>query len=386
VSVRSPSPSGTIQALQIIKPQLTEELTAHVGRKDVWRAPAFEVRSYRHLVEQVARLSYLNRNHLLFFRGQDKDYQSRADGSTLYPAIYRGDSLSEPEMDYRFAQLDAAAQSLVRLMEKHRVEGAKDVSRKRYIQWSVLQHYEVVATPLLDVTHSLRVACSFAQRVSSDPQCYIYVLALPYVMNRISINSEEDIVNVRLLSICPPSALRPYFQDGYMAGTPDVTARYEVKTELDFRNRLVAKFAIPRAKTFWDSGSTAMDRSELYPANDRMADLCREVQKTMQIEPSRGELGQFLVEWGLLEERLLGRARQITERNLSGREALNVLASSGRLPASLAEELHAIRRIRNTAAHRPTEVDVDTVSKALRRLRDVVKHLPERAVTHVAAF
>jgi hypothetical protein len=372
--------------LQIIKPQLTDELTAHMGRKDVWRAPAFEVRSYRHLVEQVARLSYLNRNHLLFFRGQDKDYQSRADGSTLYPAIYRGDSLSEPEMDYRFAQLDAAAQSLVRLMEKHRVEGAKDVSRKRYIQWSVLQHYEVVATPLLDVTHSLRVACSFAQRVSSDPQCYIYVLALPYVMNRISINSEEDIVNVRLLSICPPSALRPYFQDGYMAGTPDVTARYEVKTELDFRNRLVAKFAIPRAKTFWDSGSIAMDRSELYPANDRMADLCREVQKTMQIEPSRGELGQFLVEWGLLEERLLGRARQITERNLSGREALNVLASSGRLPASLAEELHAIRRVRNTAAHRPTEVDIEIVSKALRRLREVVKHLPERAVTQIAAF
>src|SRR5712691_7913772 len=99
----------------LLKPQLTDQLTRHTAKRDVWRAPAFEIRTYRQLVEQVAQLSYLNRNQLLFFRGQDKDFQSRADGSTLYPAIYRGDGLSEPEMDYRFAQLDAAARVLVKL-------------------------------------------------------------------------------------------------------------------------------------------------------------------------------------------------------------------------------------------------------------------------------
>src|SRR5205823_8222919 len=130
----------------------------------------------------------------------------------------------------------AAAQVLVRLFAKYTIEGARDVARKRYIQWSILQHYEVVATPLLDITQSLRVACSFAQRASRDPTCYVLVLGLPYATNRISINSEEDVVNIRLLSICPPAALRPYFQEGFMAGTPDVTSRYELKTELDFRN------------------------------------------------------------------------------------------------------------------------------------------------------
>lgn len=372
--------------MQLLKPQLTTELESHLRRRDVWRAPAFEIRTYRGLVEQVARLSYLNRTQLLFYRGQDKDFQSRSDGSTLYPAIYRGDALPEAEMEYRFAQLEAAAAALVRLLGENNIEGVKDVARKRYIQWSILQHYEVVATPLLDITHSLRVACSFAQRVSTDPTCYVYVLGLPYVTNRISINSEEDVVNIRLLSICPPSALRPYFQEGYMAGTPDVTSHYEVKTELDFRNRLIAKFAIPRAKTFWGRNLGKMNDDELYPPEDVMLAICKQVQQNMQILPARGDLGQFLLEWGLFEERLLGRARQITERNISAAQAINVLAKTGRLPASAAARLQAVRRIRNMAAHAPTEVSTEDIAIGLRELRELVSHVPARAVAANTSF
>ena len=60
---------------------------------------------------------------------------------------------------------------------------------------------------------------------------------LPYITNRISVNSEQDLVNVRLLSICPPDALRPYFQEGYLAGTDEVTTDYDSKDELDFTKR-----------------------------------------------------------------------------------------------------------------------------------------------------
>src|ERR1019366_4683269 len=143
--------------------------------------------------------------------------------------------------------------------------------------WSILQHYEVAETPLLDVTHSLRVACSFAQLASSDQTCYVYALGFPYPTNRISINSEEDLVNIRLLSICPPDALRPYFQEGYMAGTADVTTNFDNKTELEFRNRLIAKFAIPRAGRFWNAGFEATPRTALYPPKDRVEILCRDV-------------------------------------------------------------------------------------------------------------
>ena len=109
------------------------------------------------------------------------------------------------------------------------------VKRKKNIQWSILQHYRVCFTPFFDFTQSIRSACSFAQINEDNNEGYIFVFGLPYVTNRISINSEHDIVNVRLLSIFPPDELRPYFQDGYLAGTEDLTTEYESKTELDFK-------------------------------------------------------------------------------------------------------------------------------------------------------
>lgn len=344
----------------------------------MWRAPAFDVRNYRDLVEQVARLSYANRNQLVFFRGQDKDFQSKAGGSTLYPAIYRGDNLARAELEVRFEQLSAAERALTRLFEKERIAGARDVSRKRYVRWSILQHYEVISTPLLDFTHSLRVACSFAQLSSTDPLCYVYVLGFPYPTNRVSINSEEDIVNIRLLSICPPDALRPYFQEGYMAGTPDVTTDFDNKTELDFRNRLIAKFAIPRAKSFWNSGFEATPRTALYPSGDRVQDLCREViVETETARAATSNLGLLLVEWAKLEEQLVPRARQLTVRNVSVREAIKALRVSGQLPPEVAAALDGIRRIRNAAAHTPGSVSSAEVDRALEQLRKLVRQIED---------
>lgn len=360
--------------MQNIRPQLTKELLSHIGSRDIWRASAFHIENYRALVEHVARLSYANRNHLAFFRGQGKDYQSKAGGSTLYPAIYRGDNLVHAELEVRFRQLDSASRALVKLFDKHEVEGARDVSRKRYVQWSVLQHYQVVPTPLLDVTHSLRVACSFAQLASADPACYVYVLGFPYPTNRISINSEEDLVNIRLLSICPPDALRPYSQEGYMAGTPDVTSNFETKTELDFRNRLIAKFEIPRGTRFWNDGSAGTPKTALYPSNDRVYDICQEViAQISDEEAASGDLGHLLVEWGKLEEELLPRARRLTGKNISTGEAIRALAERGLITKEIAGPLDQVRRVRNTAAHRPGQISQAEVQRALAELRQLAK-------------
>ena len=75
----------------------------------------------------------------------------------------------------RFDVLNEAAALLVDRFKKAKIDGHRELRYKKYIQWSILQHYEVVATPLLDITQSLRVACSFAQLRSSDPTCYVYV-------------------------------------------------------------------------------------------------------------------------------------------------------------------------------------------------------------------
>jgi hypothetical protein len=361
-------------------PTLTDELESHCDGAPIWKAPAFAVNTFRALVEHVARLAYANPDDLLFFRGQDKDYQSRVGGTTLYPAIYRSDSLASRELRHRFDLLDQAGRLLAEKFKAARIVGHKEVRQKRFIQWSILQHYEVLPTPFLDLTQSLRVACSFAQIRSSDATCYVYVLGLPYVTNRISINSEHDIVNVRLLSICPPAALRPYFQEGYLAGTADVTIDFDTKTELDFRNRLIGKFAIPRARTFWGAGFDRIPESVLYPKGDAVLELCSSLHLELSSELQPGNLGEFVKEWAELEEYLLEDARRATKRNVSVREAIASLAKRGRLREEQAQLLDSLRRFRNAVVHQPTTVKPGALEEWLSTIRRLRGELPDHAV------
>jgi hypothetical protein len=50
----------------------------------------------------------------------------------------------------------------------------------------MLQHYEVCPTPLLDVTHSLRVAASFATEDATDNHAVLYVIAVPQISGAIT--------------------------------------------------------------------------------------------------------------------------------------------------------------------------------------------------------
>ena len=359
--------------MRSITPKLTPDLQTHCGREPVWRAEAFNISTFRDLVEQIAKLAYANGDELLFFRGQDKDYQSKAGGTTLYPAIYRGDVVSSRELRHRFDLLDQAARRLVELWKNAQIDGYTQLRKKRYIQWSILQHYEVTDTPLLDLTHSLRVACSFAQFKSTDPTCYVYVVGLPYITNRITINSEHDVVNIRLLSICPPDAIRPYFQEGYLAGTTDLTTEFDSKTELDFRNRLVAKFAVPRSSNrFWGSGFDQIPDAALFPKGDKILDLCEQLKSELKDELQPGELGEFIKEWADLEEFLLKTGRRVTERNLSVREAISELAKRNIISNSVAKEIHGIRNLRNNVVHTPGTINTDTLVTWREKLREVL--------------
>jgi hypothetical protein len=111
-----------------INPTLTDELKKHNALRTAWQARPYQIRHFRELVEHVARLAYAN-PELLFFRGQDKDYQSKAGGSTLYPSIYREDSLAARELTYRFFQLNRAAGLLVKKFAEAGIEGHKTLER-----------------------------------------------------------------------------------------------------------------------------------------------------------------------------------------------------------------------------------------------------------------
>ena len=265
--------------MRAITPTLSSLLEEHVGKNVVRKVAPFFVPTYTDLVREVAELAYKNKDHLFFYRGQDSDYLNKAESSTYYPTIYRSDFLTSQEIRARFEMLELAEHYLADAFDQADLEGRQDVRRKSYIAWSILQHYGVCDTPLLDMSHSLRVAATFAQLNNPNEQGVIAIFGMPYMTNRITYNSEHDLVIVRLLSICPPLALRPYFQEGYLAGTLDITRDYLNKSELDFNNRLVAKFSIPNDRSFWGSNFEGIPEDLLFPRDDRMAKICEEVKR-----------------------------------------------------------------------------------------------------------
>lgn len=357
------------------KPTLTTELLNHIGDVPVGKASPFPIKTYRELMEQVAKLAYLNKDCLLFFRGQNQDFHNKAGVSTFYPTIYREDNLSQAELKLKFEILNIASRQLKDLFIKDKIDGANDVSRKQYIQWSILQHYLVCATPFLDLTHSLRVACSFAQLNNQNSNGYIYIFGLPYITNRISINSEHDIVNVRLLSICPPDALRPYFQEAYLAGTFDVSTDYDSKSELDFNNRLVAKFIIPNSKTFWGTGLNKIPESMLFPSNDRIANLCKNIKTSIEREIYPGEIGEFISEWIKFENLLIRKAQNIIAKPMSVREANQILTKAGRIKMDQSVQIDDLRKFRNSLVHENKKVDPISIPYYLGCLRNLLTML-----------
>ncbi len=347
-----------------LTPKLTKNLEMHFGKKPSQAKP-YLVRTYRKLVELVAGLAFKNEDQLLFFRGQNADYKNKAGSSSLYPSIYRGDNVEREEINLRFERLESAASQLKEIFVREKVEGHHDVKKRKYIRWSLLQHYEVCETPLLDFTHSLRVACSFAQLNNDGKFAYIYVFGFPYFTNRISTNSEDDLVNVRLLSICPPNALRPYFQDGYLAGTDEVTTDYDRKSELDFSRRLVGKFSIPNSKAFWGRNFISIPNEYLYPKSDRIEQLCKSITPTLTEKSRPRRSGEFLDAWIKLERLLVELTAEETGRVPSAYRAIRKLQDSGYLSAQDAAELNEIRTIRNRMVHGIGDLELYKLDEAI---------------------
>ena len=359
-----------------IQPELTDELLKHFGDPTkVGSTEPFPVATFRELVEHTAKLAFKNKDHLIFYRGQSTDYKNKAGNSSFYPSIYRGDYLPIREITNRFDILEGASKALVDLFEKEKIEGYKELKRRKAVQWSVLQHYEVCHTPYLDFTHSLRVACSFATMDNTEEFAYIFVFGLPYLTNRITINSEHDLINIRLLSICPPTAFRPYFQEGYLAGTDDITINYDTKTELDFNNRLLAKFVIPNNKSFWGRGFDPIPKKSLYPDNDPIFDLCQQIKDIADKELKTGDLGEFLKAWAELEEILVNSASKQNDRYLSVREANRLLVESREIDKEIYYQIERLRTFRNTLVHTPKKITTGQLQDYLFMVEDILKQL-----------
>ena len=262
--------------------KLPEKINSFIKGKPVTSSKPYPVKTYEDLYKLLPELSWLNRTYKLLFRGQDKDYLNDTGESTIYPSIYRGD-VTRDIIESQFGILAKASGLLTNKFASQKITGHSVVRKLRLIRWTLLQHYEVCYTPLLDLTQSLVVACSFAQLSSAkkDPYSYVYLFGIPELPEKIVYNTSQEMIIINLQGSCPPGALRPYNQEGYLVGTLDTTTDYWKKSVLDFNRRLIGKFRIPNKKSFWGYAWSKIPRRLLYPKDDQIFNLSKEVRQDL---------------------------------------------------------------------------------------------------------
>lgn len=327
--------------------------------ESVAKDDAIEVSTYDELRKHVAQLSYANKDYILFYRGQKEDYKNQNSGkSSFYPSMYRDEKLDKNELKFRWEKLHIASDLLKTNIQAKYPRDSYIIRRKKIVQWSILQHYEVTETPLIDVTQSLKVACSFAVLDNDKEYAYVYVFALPYYTNRISVNSEHFLTNVRLISVAPPQALRPYYQEGFLIGEDEFNETYvNKKDELDLNNRLVAKFKIKNNSAFWSNFEKALSKEDLYPQNDEFEILCKKISAELlkRIAENRSKHSNgsnsdryyaFMTNWIAIEKSLKILGKCFNRESLSSASLINMIQDN-----DLRRRLHKARTLRNLLVH-----------------------------------
>ncbi|PJJ80832.1 FRG domain-containing protein [Brevirhabdus pacifica] len=232
------------------------------------------VKNYLDLADKIAEVQYLNPEYVLVFRGQSADHTDENKMTSIRPGIFRGrdSTVTRSPIEARFEKLRRAEKLLIEKWLDAPVAGNEKIKKYRILRWSILQHYEICETPLLDVTYSLRVAASFAS-LHDDSHGYVFALGVPNISGTVTTDMEAGLQTVRLSSVCPPQARRPHIQEGYLLGEyPDISVYAEKQNyssfEVDFGRRLLAKFKFEK-RTFWSRNTfPQISRQALYPNSD----------------------------------------------------------------------------------------------------------------------
>ena len=256
------------------------------------KSNGLHVRNFRELAARVAELQFRNRDFILLYRGQKTDYRNRAGNTTIRPSILRhtaaAEKASSVQVERRFSYLTTYETNLIHHINEiiPDSETGRRFRRERILRWSILQHYEICPTPLLDVTHSLRVAASFASDDAED-EAFVFALGLPNLSGAVTASVEAGLQIVRLASVCPAVAMRPHIQEGYLLGEyPEVSSAdqkglYE-SYELDFGRRLLAKFRF-NPRSFWnDQEFPRIERSARYPEDDPLERTLGRLRSSVQ--------------------------------------------------------------------------------------------------------
>lgn len=351
------------------KSKSTKEITSFV------RSNTIKINTFQDLIMEIAELSYKNPDVMLFYRGQNNNY-IKTKYTTLYPTIYR--SNNEKDIRFEFDILEQSANKLLNLLEKNDYidpDEIGEIKKIKLLQYSILQHYEVCKTPLLDVTQSIKVACSFAILNNENNIGYVYILGLPYITGRISVDSEDYITNVRLLSISSSASKRPFFQEGYLVQTEFTSDADIEKGELDFNRRIVAVYEFVNDKKFWGS-EIPINIESLYPEEDIMKDICNRIKEEKYYLDDRihdgGLISEFLTLWNILEEDV----RHKTNKNNFGKGIVTLFnKKEGQLYEQNIKEIDSLRRFRNKLVHGTNKVLNRQIQNEIIKLKDILREL-----------
>jgi len=243
------------------------------------------VGSYSDLLKKIAALNFHNSSLQLYYRGQTEDYQVHQSNSSLpvrsnlYPKILRSLPAERKKRSARISQRTAILEKADGMLRKELKIGY--IHRHRLVRWSILQHYEVCATPMIDVTSSLQIALSFAVS-NKQKDGFLFVFGLPHQSGPISTSVESMTQVIDLAKFCPPEFARPHFQCAsfladYPTGlNPSDLVEMAPRLEANFACRLVTKFrlvGLSRWKThgFFPTPETILypnDKDDLFPLMD----------------------------------------------------------------------------------------------------------------------
>jgi hypothetical protein len=208
------------------------------GGRAAWRTSVLfeQIDTFAELVERVAFLQVMNKRHVLYFRGSAQDYSKDTEHPGLdLPSMLRappGGRITIELLRQRWNDLEDQAKAWEPLLRDHHPRH-RTLTHYPETSWAVQQHYKDLLPKhddpsddrraqslYLDVTHSVRIAAAFALagRTQDGELAYVAVVALPQTTGSITFDADEQLQLMRLSALCPPNALRPQLQEGFLVG------------------------------------------------------------------------------------------------------------------------------------------------------------------------
>lgn len=233
----------------------------------------YPVSKFRDLVELTARTALWNKRYDIFYRGQSEDYKDKNQKTIIYPAICRAEKHpnGKRKASIRTSTIEKRYKELQSFIQFYSQKNPNTFPEEYY---ALIQHYDILPTPLIDVTQSLRVAASFALQNSNTG--YLYVIGLPYIHGSISHFIDLGISLIKLQNACPVEALRPRYQEGFLVGRLPFNPQKSVGDNL--AKRLIGKFYLDNTDNqFWDELFQPLPNNLLFPSDDRYEKIIKDL-------------------------------------------------------------------------------------------------------------